>query len=365
MSREKIQEEVLISLEKNDYNGTVLALTGIGKGKIMVDVIKRLKPNSILYLCDNKDLRDKTFRVEMEKWGASEYIEKTEFVCYQTARKWEGREFDLLLADEIDFAVTPSYIKSITNNKFRFKICMSGTLSDDKRRRLNKIVPIIHEIGIQEAEDRRAINRSQVYFVPFNLSKKESDRYLFFNRKFKEILDKGNLTAHDKFKLKSLQLARKHFFSDLESLSTATRKLLGILYKDKNRKTLVFCGTTKQADTICRWSYHSKNESENYLEQFNNDLISVLAVVSKIDRGVNLKGVNTTVYASPTRSKTKTMQRGGRSRRLPVEQVADLFFMVPYYFDNSGARKPTVVYNYILESGEELDIKNAKTFNLC
>ena len=68
MTKQEIQIDVLNTIEQNNYKGIVLLPTGSGKAKILIEVAKALNPESILYLCDNRDLRDVTFKEEMLKW---------------------------------------------------------------------------------------------------------------------------------------------------------------------------------------------------------------------------------------------------------------------------------------------------------
>jgi len=362
--RLKIQNEILESVKQNNYNGCVIAPTGTGKAYIMVQIIKLLDPKTILYTCDNKILRDKTFREEVIKWGAEKYLDRMEMQCYQTTHKWKDKHFDLLLADEADFCVSPKYINLIKNNTFTNKVLFTGTLSDDKRRILKKYVPIVHEVEIAEVEDRKALNKANVIFVNYELTAIENARYLGFNESFKKILNKPEMGWMDKMRLKQIQQARSIFLKSLGSSKEATRTLLKRLYADHNNKILIFCGLTEQADSVCRWSYHGKNEGLEYLDKFNKGEIRVLSVVAKIDRGLNINGINTVIFEAPTRSKTKTMQQSGRSRRLGVDEVTNLYFMIPYYKDRRGVVRPTVVQDYVFESGQDLNLETAKIINI-
>jgi hypothetical protein len=108
----------------------------------------------------------------MELWDAHEYIPLTTFECYQTTHKWENKEFDLLLMDEGDFAITPKYIKVLLQNKFKNVLLFTGTLDKDKRRIITKYYNVIHEVDIKEAE-----NFLNAYFETFPGVKNYIDRY--------------------------------------------------------------------------------------------------------------------------------------------------------------------------------------------
>ena len=364
MNKDKIQSEIKTSIRNNKYNGCILAGTGIGKGKIMVDIIKELKPLSILYICDNTILRDETFKNEVIKWGAEEFLDRIDMQCYQTTYKWKDKRYDLLLMDEADFGISPQYIKVLKNNTFTNKLLFTGTMTEDKLRIVKSYVPIIHELKITEAEQRSAVNKINVTYVNYELTALENARYLSFNEQFKKILNNQILTKYDKIRLKMIQGQRKLFLQSLNSCKEATRQLMKKLYNDHNNKILIFCGMTEQADKVCKFSFHGKNEKLNWLEKFNNNEIRVLSVVSKIDRGLNIDSVNNIIFESPTKSKTKTMQRSGRARRLDVDMVTNCFFMIPYYRDRINNLKPTVVMDYVLESAEDLDLANANILNI-
>jgi superfamily II DNA or RNA helicase len=364
-NKAELQKEALRIIEQNDYNGIVIMGTGTGKGKVMVDIIKKLNPKTILYTCDNKLLRDITFKEEVIKWGGEEFLDRITMKCYQTTHKWKDKHFELLLADEGDVMSSEKHINTLKNNKFDKILIFTGTLRDDRREILEEYVPLIHHVTISEAEEIGAVNKANVHYVTYQLTALENNRYLGFNKRFKEILDKKELTNHDKFKLKQIQLGRKLFLQNLNSGRLATRELLKKLYSNHDNRILVFCGSTEQADKICRWSYHGKNEGLDYLNKFDANEIRVLSVVGKIDRGVNLKNrVNTVVFESPERSKTKIMQRSGRARRLETDEYTNIYFMIPYYRSTIGLIKPTIIWDYVLESGAELDLANAKTIEI-
>ena len=360
-----IQGEVLDSIIKNGYNGVVLGATGIGKAKIMVDVLKLLKPETTLYGCDNTELRDKTFLDEMLKWDGEEYIDKVDRQCYQTIYKWKDKEYDLFLADEADFFITPKYFEVLKNNKFKHILLFTGTMTDEKRNIISNYLSIIHEVKIAEAEERGAVNKIKVYFVNYNLTAIENAQYLSFNEQFKKLLS-GNrrLNNQEKFRLKVIQRQRNLFFRRLNSSHFATRELLKKLYNNHKNKILIFCGLTEEADRICRYSYHGKSTDPTLLEKFNNWEIRVLSVVDKIDRGVNLNEVNCIIFKSPSKSKTKIGQRSGRARRLQKDKISHCFFMIPYYKTRRGELKPTIIHDYVWTGASDLDLGNATILNI-
>jgi len=363
--KDKIQKEIIHKIVENNFNGFVRALTGLGKGKIMVETIKILNPTSILYLCNSTDLRDKTFKDEIIKWGAEKYLDRIDFRCYQTTQRWKGKEYDLVIGDEADFSLTDKYSNVYFNNTFKHKLLFSGSLSQEKERILKQIVPIIYEIHVVEGEEKKIVNKASITHVNYLLNSEENKKYLSYNNAFKRILaGKIKLSSHEQFKLKQIQLGRKHFLGNLTTSVSACRKLLATLYKENPKfKALIFCNSKEQADKVCKHSYYSGNEDLNNLERFDNDEIQVLSVVAKIDRGVNISGVDNIVFEAPGKSETALSQKSGRGRRLSVDDIVHLFFLIPYFKNLRGEITPTIVKAHVEESTINLNTTQIKIKN--
>lgn len=352
--RREVQLMAVDALEQHKYNGVVIAPTGIGKAWILIECLKRLKPKGrVWYLCDSTENRDVTFKKELKKWDAEEWIDKIEFMCYQSAYKFDNERGDLMLCDEFDMALTPMYSQGITENKFKHKVMVSASLNPEKRAMAKTIAPIVFEKYIKEVEDEGLLNKAEHYFVNFMLSKEENSKYLGYNETFRRLL---NDDRPHKARLEMLQIQRKHFLSSLGSSKNVCKKLIRKLYSDKSNKVLVFCGLSDQADEICDYSYHSKSEYD-YLKPFDEGKIRVLTVVAKADRGLNLNGVNNIIFESPTKSSTKMIQRSGRGRRLQVDDMLYIFYLIPYYTTKHGAVEPTIVKKWVFEATTKMNFE--------
>jgi superfamily II DNA or RNA helicase len=269
----KIQAEAINALETNNFNGAVILPTGTGKTLVLIDCLKKLyKPGMrVLYSCDSQMLRDGGFDEELIKWDAKEFCDIIEKGCYAGLYKKEGEYYDILLADEGDYALTPEYSKLFLNNKFGHIIFVSATLEAKKRTLAREIVPIVYEKKIKEIEDKKVVNKANFILIPYLLNPSENRQYVAFNEKFVHLLREKDTTrsekAQEKIKrdLEFLNLQRIHFLAKLDSSAYICRKLLGYL-KENNpeSKTLIFCGITEQADRIAP-SFHSGNEEDDNL----------------------------------------------------------------------------------------------------
>lgn len=353
--RKQLLDDAFKAIKKAHFKGWLILPTGLGKSSVLVNIIKTLKPKTCWYLCDSTLNRDVTFKNELIKFGAEKYIDKIEFLCYQTAYKLKGGNPDLILADEADFAMTEKYSQVFKNNTSAHIVLVSATLKDDRRALAKKIAPIAYEKGLHQIEGLGALNKSKYYTVKYKLLPEENKRYKAYNNQFSRLL---NTRPVNHFKVQQLQLQRKHFLSNLDSGLATCKTLLKDLYKDSHRKILIFCGLSKQADRVCKYSFHTNNENDNdNFNLFDKGDIRVLSVVGKIDRGVNIDGVNTVIFESPGASNTKWQQKSGRARRLAVDETVDIYFLIPYYTDYHGHLKPTIVEKWIYESVGKLDIK--------
>jgi superfamily II DNA or RNA helicase len=375
--KRKIQEEAITSLAEANYRGIVILPTGTGKSLVLIECLKRLyQPGMrVLYTCDSQDLRDKGFDEELVKWDAREYCDKIEKCCYKSAYKKKYEEYDILLADEGDYALTPKYSELFFNNKFKYIIFVSATLDKKKRPLADILLPIVYQKEVKEIEDRKVINKANFIFVPYLLTPKEDAKYKRYNERFSEILNAQPNPFLDAKALKEWQdkkqrdiefltFQRLHFLESLESSVHICRRLFKHIYEESPESRVVaFCGQTDQADKICRYSYHEKNADVNNLQRFDNGEINYLSVCGKIDRGKNLIGVNKIVLENYNRSETKLVQRTGRGRRLKVDEMLDVYILLPFY-TNNGKPKPTIMLDWIMEAGKKLGIENAKTLYL-
>lgn len=371
-ARIEAQEQCKNAIRSANYKGAAIATVGFGKGKVMIDIaielIKKYNITRILYLCDNTRLRDSKelgFPEQLKQWGNPELKKRVQLECYQTAYKFKDREYDLVLADEADFAMSPEYCKVFFNNKFRFKVLVTGTLSPTKKKLLTSIAPIVFKFTTVDAENKGIINKTNYFIYNYKMTESESESYVKWTARIRKAIA-AEVAPNQKNYLLG---RRKEILYNLESSHTHVRKIMDWLWKrNKQTRLIIFCERTNQADRVCKYSYHGKNEDDDNLNKFQNGEISGLAVVGKIKRGINLKNANTAIFESLTgTSTTEFEQRNGRMKRLKSNELAMVIFMVPWYNtldDEDGASiwKPTVVDDWVVKATANLT--NIKFINL-
>lgn len=357
--KDKLLQEALQAFKEHNYNGVALMATGAGKGRLMIEIAKLLKPQKILYLCNTVLLRDKMFIDELHKWDAAHLLDNMDLMCYQSACKLKDVYYDLVLGDEFDASLTDVYIRVFKNNNFKYKILVSATLDAQKRRLAAKIAPIIFERTQQQLIKNKVLNNLNFTFIRYNLTAIENKQYINYNKQFVELLNRPR-TKIIEYRLNQLQIQRKQFLSSLGSSAEVTKWLLAKL-RPKQEKILIFCGLSKQADVVCKHSYHSNNNNIEAFIDFENGTIKEIAVVDKVDRGLNISSIKHIICESLTKSKTKLTQRLGRGMRLDINDTLNAYLLVPYYRNFLGEQKPTIVQEWIISATEDMNLSGAKT----
>ena len=88
-------------------------------------------------------------------------------------------------------------------------------------------------------------------------------------------------------------------------------------------KCIVFANTQKQADRICKHSYHSQNpKSEENLELFSDGRIDKLSCVLQLSEGVTIPHLKQGIIMHAYGNERKTAQRIGRLLRLNPTETA-------------------------------------------
>ena len=95
------------------------------------------------------------------------------------------------------------------------------------------------------------------------------------------------------------------------------------MIKNITHKCIVFANTQKQADRICKHSYHSGNpKSEENLELFSDGRIDKLSCVLQLSEGVTIPNLKQGIIMHAYGNERKTAQRIGRLLRLNPNETA-------------------------------------------
>jgi superfamily II DNA or RNA helicase len=379
VDRDEKQNEIAELWLESDRKNTIVVGTGVGKSKIAMIILESLfesgdldKNSKILLTIDNTHLRDENWEEDFKKWGLHHIWKQIQAECYQTTCKWKNTEWDLVIADEIDFSLTPVFKKLYTKNQLSMVLGMTGYVDPKKMELLDTIAPVITEYSTQDAQADGILNSTQLVFVEYDLSKNHKDFVVKYkdsngqeksftqseNEAYAYIEDKCNILYGkisrleidpevafntDPTKVKELSNLKYQYnkaIADRKDLlykgigsKVYTQTLISKVLENPNNKILIFSMWTEQADAISEHTYHGKNKKDNKnLSKLSNDEIRVLGVCKAVNRGINLVGVNNMIMESYDGSKTQFTQRHGRGMRLKPNQKMFLYIMLPYYY---------------------------------
>jgi superfamily II DNA or RNA helicase len=288
----------------------------------------------------------------------------------QTCYKWEGKEFDLIIADEIHTMMTPEYSMLFRNVKYNYLIGLTATHDitnkNVKEWYYKKYCPIIFEY--YDSADDGLINKTRFVIVEHALSndektvirtkkftfvKGEAEHYDYLTEKIKAgqrmMLAQGSedwfTDAAEWFwnrkgtpeqkraamtYLNSIK-ARKEFLLNLKSSAELAKKIKkGILENVKDSKVLIFSELTAQADRISEHTIHSLNnqkENQRLMDEFNEGKIRDLGSCRSLTLGLNLKGATHAIMESYIGSATQSKQKKGRLDRLSSDDIAEMWII--------------------------------------
>lgn len=408
--RDKKQEEIkapVITAAKQlgFIHHTIIASTGIGKSKIAMDLIQALKEiikfDKILILVDNTKLRDSNWKDDFDKWGLSDmYKSIVEMNTYQTAYKWD-KELSkyLIIADEADFAFTSleGYGKFFKTYKNCNILGMTGYVTENKRSFMEKHLPCLFEYTQEQAQSDGILNSTPITFVKYDLGKIKNITIEYAN-KTKKFVQSENASynyTEDQIRKTVIALSKANAVGDsvkidklhgdlkrqgnyrasviYKSLASVnmTKGLLKYISKlDDVSKTVIFSKRTEQSDKISPHTYHnkkSKEVNEKTFNDFNSGLIREMALVDKINRGVNMVNLNYAIWETFDGSDTKLRQKLGRMMRLDPSDLANLFILLPYYMkktkNGSYEQAPTVAVRWAMDMLSGWDISQAKIWD--
>lgn len=372
-AKDKVQKEARAAYKASGYWGSWYMATGSGKTKPAIDEANEivdsyrdsptsfLRQPKILISVPTEKLRDEGWRDEFIKWTGgtivwNNFVEKT---CYASLHTYENEVFDMVILDE-GHHITEANSDFFRKNTVRRCLLMTATkptnhikidilkelklynpcytLSLDKAVELGIVAP--YEITIVHM----ALGVTDKYIKVEYLDKKtkqkkfwmqtETERYNYLTRM---VENSENPMA---------KINRMHFIRDLKSKTIVAQLLLENVIPPELR-TLIFCGSKSQADTICEYRFYSKPSKPKYpdkptprrietfnkkayeykvqisqyqsdtsLKLFQQQLINQLSCVEALNEGQNLEMLNVGFIVQLNAQAKDLIQRMGRLLRI-------------------------------------------------
>lgn len=331
--------------------------TGVGKTFISFRAMAALPKGSVVLFLAETQRREVTLNEELDKYKLWYDIDlrahcKIAFACYQSAYKWKGTKWDLVVGDEIH-SCGPVMTAFFKNNTFKQMMGLSATPDNNSRYQIGNnsftkkqflhrfIAPIVFHYTLNQAFKDGIARQSEIFIYKHELddnipniavtktfNQTEKQYYKYWDNKFNELVGKeqmeGYLDAMDKKTLENAIAKRANILYKLPSKVSAAKKILSQL----TGNTLIFANSIELLLKITPnvvSNKNSKDKNARLINEFNHQRINVLGAFKILQQGENLNVLDNVLIASYYGSKGQSVQRVGRLRR--DESVGKIVFM--------------------------------------
>lgn len=381
-ARSRIQSKALEAWVESGEIGTIEVITGLGKTKIAMEAIKKLpKDSKILFLAEVKD-RELELEREQAKWGVEDW--QITFSCYQSAYKWKGTKWDLVIADEIHDSLTSEYSKFYRNNKYGSIMGLSATIDEKaiveevdevkvtKGELLKTIAPVCYTYDINEGQIEGTSRPLDIYVINHELDiytknvvagnefkkwyQTEFGAYAYKDMMFRKATN-APLDIRER-RIHVASAARAKLLYNLSSKVSVVKELVNNI----PGRTILFGNSLEALEKVTPNVISShKNDKENkqIREDFDNGDLDLIAAFKKLKQGANLKDLDNCVIMSYYSKEKDLIQRIGRLRN--NGEIGRIFILV------TSSTQEEVWYKRMTESLNEdnLNIIRCKDIKDC
>lgn len=288
--RTEVQNDLVNQIPAKPH-GRILLAPRVGKSRIIINVIKREKPKSILWVTPSRKLAEENIPGEFVTWKAKSFLGKTKTTTWASLHKETGH-YEMIILDEYqditDANALPILSKQLTAD---YIVALSGT--DPKHEEKQKLyselgLKIIAKIDIDEAVDLGLIANYNIRVLEVDMDnvnknfqggsakttyfpQTEWARYSWLDKQARQAMYQRRTDMQVQI------MKRMHFIKGSPSKEQAAQFLLSTL----EGRTLVFCASIEQAERIFPESnYHSKSPNRKALDNFIAGETDRLALVN-------------------------------------------------------------------------------------
>ena len=310
IDKNKLQKEIVDNLPRGNLR--LILAPRCGKTKIAIDIIKKEKPKSILWVTPSAQLAERDIPEEFNKWKASKYLKILETSTWASLHKVRGY-YELIILDE-DHSITQANAETLLNETLKGRIIgMTGTDSSHMEKQIlyKKLnMPIVYQLNIPNAIEMGILANYRVNVVEVEPTGEIQVKSKNYNFKTPEM--KTHKYWDEQCIIRPSQrtfLARRRAIINSPSKEKIVAKLWQVL---KGRK-LFFCSSIEQANKITPYVYHSKSK-DHYLQQFLSEELNNICMVNAGGTGFTYRKLDHLVIAQVDGDKTgQTLQKVCRS----------------------------------------------------
>ena len=329
MNREEIQKKALeISLK---YTRAGLAISmGVGKTRIAIQHLQQHYDSFIKALVViPKHSVAQSWIDELGKMNLESMLNHITFTTYLSLNKYNSADYDIVYLDECH-SLLPNHNTFLST--FKGKILgLTGTPPKDensiKGLLVKKYCPIKFTFSVDQATDSNILNNYKIIVHELILSKipalkkknKAGGHWYTTEQKDYNYVSNRVAEANPGKEKQFAAIMRMRALMEYNTKELYAKSLA----KSFGTKCIIFANTQKQADKICKHSYHSKNpQSKDNLELFSDGRIDKLSCVLQLSEGVSIPNLKQGIILHAYGNERKSAQRIGRLLRLNPSETA-------------------------------------------
>lgn len=383
MTREEIYAQCVEKIAKT--NCLLMELpTGYGKSKLSIDLVNYLigskwykdREEVNILLLVAKRVHKQTWKNEIDKWGGINHPTAKINICmecYESLKNHCKEKWDIVLADEVHHIGSDVRLDFLKTVSFGYFLGLSATIP----LKLKQLFKYRYHSEVVSCDIVEAINddilpEPQILLFPLVLDNRKPTEEWEINAKVKgkvfygeykdlwkykkqkvhailSLTQKQKLIEYDKliewFKKQTMMtrnpaMERGWLYQAGKRLEFLADCKLGIvtdiLMKLAKERTITFCKTIEQAETVGEYCIHSQNaKADDIYEKFNKKKINHITAVNILNENANLVDCKYAVFCNLSSSERIYLQRIGRSLRHKSPVI-----ILPYF---QGTREQEVV----------------------
>lgn len=355
MDRTTRQKLAIKRWSQNNGCATLILPTGFGKTRIALTISQLLTQKNpdfkILVVVPTDNLKNQWLK-QLIEW---KLLKNVTVEIINTAIK-KVQHFDLLICDEAHRYASDSFSKLFDVIYYKMILCLTGTLErlDGKEELIKTHAPVCDAVTRDEAIENGWLADFKNYLVMIDVDLKEYKQWdqvfnqcfsvlnfdfnlgmklmkdAVFRRKYaKQIKMEYNILTGVVMKWMKAMRKRKEFVLSHPKKIEITKKILNAR---KDKKSITFCNTIKDAESIkMGYVLHSKQkkkENEAILEKFAKDSCGVINSSKALNTGTDIPGLSVGIMLANTSSKITKQQSIGRCIRKEGDKIAEFFTLV-------------------------------------
>lgn len=334
-SKDQIQTDALTAINNKRRSGVEIAM-GVGKTLIGLKHMADQYTDYKRYLVvAPKKIIFQSWIDDMHKFGYDYLKTQIVFSTYRSLPK-QSHDYDFVYLDEC-------HSLKASHNKWLYEYLQKGgrllgltgtyptNSKSEKGKMCNFYCPKVYVYKPDEAIEDEILNDYHIFVHELKLSSEinipkigpkgefmssEMRDYQYWNKR----LDEAQKPSDIQF----LRIKRMKCLQD----APTKEKYAKLLFDAQTEKTIVFANTKKQADNLCKYSFHSSNSnSQQNLDAFKAGTINKLSAVEQLSEGVTIPGLKVGIVMHSYSNNRKFSQKLGRLLRLNPDDVATVHIL--------------------------------------